>query len=96
MNSTWSLSRTGPGKVENPHYIIEIDTAMIEAAYPTKMNKPVVMADVAGASGPAVTGAGGPVVVGTRFLAVAEVYSLVGEVEGYPQTDDRKAYCCRI
>ena len=86
----WSLSRTGPGKIENPHDIIEIDTAMIGAAYPTEMNKPVAMADVAGASGPAVTGAGGPVVAGTRFLTVAEVYSLVGEVEGDPQTDDRK------
>ena len=46
------------------------------AAYPTEMNKPVAMADVAGASGPAatgaggpaVTGAGGPVIAGTRFL----------------------------
>ena len=85
-----SLSRTGPGKIENPHDIIEIDTAMIGAAYPTEMNKPVAMADVAGASGPAVTGAGGPVVAGTRFLAVAEVYSPVREVEGDPQTDDRK------
>ena len=63
---------------------------MIGAAYPTEINKPVAMADVAGASGPAVTGAGGPVVAGTRFLAVAEVYSPVGEVEGDPQTDDRK------
>ena len=57
-----SLSRTGPGKIENPHDIIEIDTAMVGAAYPNKMNKPVAMADVAGASGPAVTGASGPVV----------------------------------
>ena len=64
------VSRTGPGKIENPHDIIEIDTAMIGAAYPTEMNKPVAMADVAGASGLAVTGAGGPVVAGTRFLAV--------------------------
>ena len=70
-----SLSRTGPGKIENPHDVIEIDTATVRAAYPTKMNKPVAMADVAGASGPAVTGASGPVVAGTRFLAVAEVYS---------------------
>ena len=85
-----SLSRTGPGKIENPHDIIEIDTAMIGVAYPTEMNKPVAMADVAGASGPAVTGVGGPVVAGTRFLAVAEVYSPVGEIEGDPQTDDRK------
>ena len=59
-----SLSRTGPGKIENPHDIIEIDTAMIGAAYPTGMNKPMAMADVAGAGGPAATGAGGPVVAG--------------------------------
>ena len=86
-----SLSRTGPGKIENSHdIIIEIDAAMIGAAYPTEMNKPVAMADVAGASGPAVTRAGGPIVAGTRFLAVAKVYSPVGEVEGDPQTDDRK------
>ena len=85
-----SLSRTGPGKIENPHDIIEIDTAMVGAAYPTKINKPVAMADVAGASGPAITGAGGPVVAGTRFLAVAEVYSPAGEVEGDPQIDDGK------
>ena len=82
-----SLSRTGPGKIEYPHDKIEIDTAMVGAAYPTKMNKPVAMADVARASGPAVTGAGGPVVAGTRFLAVAEVYSPAGEVEGDPQID---------
>ena len=55
------LSRTGPGKIENPHDVIEIDTATVGAAYPTKMNKPVAMADVAGASGPAVTAASGPV-----------------------------------
>ena len=93
-----SLFRTGPGKIENPHDIIEIDVDRIGAAYPTKMNKPMTMADVAGAGGPAATGAGGPVVaedgelavVGTRFLAVAEVYSPVGKVEGDPQTYDRK------
>ena len=54
--------------------------------YPTGISKPVAMADVAGASGPAVTGAGGPVVAGTRFLAVAEVYAPFEEAEG----DDRK------
>ena len=86
-----SLSRTGPGKIENPHDVIEIDTAMGGTTYPTKMNKPVAMADVAGASGPAVTGAGGPVVAGTRFLAVAEVYSPAEEVEGDPQMDDIQA-----
>ena len=41
-----SLSRTGPGKIENPH-VIEIDTAMDGAAYPTEMNEPVAVADVA-------------------------------------------------
>ena len=85
-----SLSRTGPGKIENPHDIIEIDTAMVGAAYPTKMNEPVAMDDVAGASGPAVTGAGGQVVAGTRFLAIAEVCSPAGEVQGDPQIDNRK------
>ena len=74
-----SLSRTGPGKIENPHDIIEIDITRIGAAYPTKMNKPMTMADVDGAGGPVVTGDGGPVVAGTRILAVAEVYSPVGE-----------------
>ena len=68
-----SLARTGPGKIETPQDIIEIDIATVGAAYPTGISKPVAMADVAGASGPAVTGAGGPVVAGTRFLAVAEV-----------------------
>ena len=88
-----SLSRTGPGKIENPHDVIEIDRATVGAAYPTKMNKPVAMADVAGASGPAVTGASGPVVAGTRFLAVAEVYSPAEEVEGDPPMDDMQSEC---
>ena len=70
-----SLVRTGPGKIETPQDIIEIDIATVGAAYPTGISKPVAMADVAGASGPAVTGAGGPVIAGTRFLAVAEVYA---------------------
>ena len=43
------------------------------------------MADVAGASGPAVTG--------TRFLMVAEVHSLVVEIEGDPQTDSMNVQC---
>ena len=71
---------------------------MIGVAYPTEKDKPMKMADVAGAGGPATTGAGGPavtraggpVVAGTRFLAVAEVYSPVREVEGDPPTDNRK------
>ena len=66
-----SLSRTGPGKIENPHDIIEIDTAMIGAAYPTGMNKPMAMADVAGAGGLAATGAGGPIVTGAGGPVVA-------------------------
>ena len=57
------------------------------------MNKPVAMADVAGASGPAVTGASGPVVTGTRILAVAEVYSPTEEVEGDPLMNDMQAEC---
>ena len=74
-----SFARTGPGKIETPQDIIEIDIATVGA-----------MADVAGASGPAVTGAGGLVVAGTRFLAVAEVYASFKEAEGDPQGDDRK------
>ena len=35
---------------------------------PTEIEKPVAVADVAGASGPAVTGAGGPVVAGNVVL----------------------------
>ena len=83
------MNSTGPylGKIENPHDIIEIDIARIGAAYPTEMNKPMTMADVAGAGGPVIAEDSGPAVVGTRFLAVAEVYSPVGEVEGDPQTD---------
>ena len=91
-----SLSRTGPGKIENRHDVIEIDTAMDGAAYPTKMNEPVTVADVAGASGPAVAGASGPPVAGTRFLAVAEVYSPAEEVEDDPPTDDTKVECKSI
>ena len=49
----------------------------------------MAMADVAGASGPAVTGAGGAVVAGMRFLAVAEVYARFEEAEGDPQCDVR-------
>ena len=77
-----SLARTSPGKIETTQDIIEIDIATVGAAYPTGISKPVAMADVAGASGPAVTGAGGPV--------VAEVYAPFEEAEGDPQGDDRK------
>ena len=87
-----SFAWTGPGKIETPQDIIEIDIATVGAAYPTGISKPVAMADVAGASGPAVTGAGGPVIAGTRFLAVAEVYAPFEEAEGDPQGDDRKVY----
>ena len=66
------------------------------AAYPTKMNEPVAVADVAGASGPAVTGASGLAVAGRRFLAVAEVYSPAEEVKGDPPTDDTKVECKSI
>ena len=68
-----SFAKTGPGKIETPQDIIESDIATIGAAYPTEIEKPVAVADVAGASGPAITGAGGPVVAGTRFLAVTDV-----------------------
>ena len=73
-----SFARTGPGKIETPQDIIEIDIAMVGAAYPIEIEKPVAVTDVAGASGPAVTGAGGPVVAGTRFLAVTDVAGASG------------------
>ena len=38
------------------------------------------------------TGTGGPVVVGTRFLAVAEVYAPIAETEGDQRSDIRKFY----
>ena len=85
-----SFAWTGPGKIETPHDVIENNIATVGAAYPTGTSKPVAMADVAGASGPAVTGAGGPVVAGTRFLAVAEAYARFEEAEGDPQCADRK------
>ena len=47
--------------------------ATFGAAYPTEIEKPVAVADVAGSSGPAITGAGGPVVAGTQFLAVTDI-----------------------
>ena len=72
-----SLSRTGPGKIENRHDVIEIDIATAGVANPAKINRPVALADVAGASGPAVAG--------TRFMAVAEVYSPAVEIEGDPR-----------
>ena len=61
MNSTGPSLGPGLGKRETPQDIIEIDIATVGAAYPTEIGKPVAVADVAGASGPAVTGAGGPV-----------------------------------
>ena len=67
-----SFAKTGSIKVETPQDSIESDIATIGTAYPTEIEKPVAMADVAESSGPAVTGAGGPVVAGTRFLAVAD------------------------
>ena len=73
-----SFVRTGLGKIETPKDIIEIDIATVRTAYPTEIGKPVAVADVAGASGPAVTGAGGPIVAGTRFLAVTDVAGASG------------------
>ena len=73
-----SFARTGPGKIETHQDIIESDIATIGAAYPTEIEKPVAVADVTGASGPAVTRAGGPVVAGTRFLAVTDVAKASG------------------
>ena len=73
-----SFARTGPGKIETPQDIIESDIGTIGAAYPTEIEKPVAVADVAEASGPAVTRACGPVVAGTRFLAVTDVTGASG------------------
>ena len=70
----------GPRKSTDPHDVIEIESAMDGAAYPPKIDKPVAVADFAGASGPAVAG--------TRFLAVAEVYSPVVKVENDSPTDN--------
>ena len=73
-----SFVRTGLGKIETPRDIIEIDIATVGVAYPTEIGKPVAVADVAGASGPAVAGAGGPVVAGTWFLSVTDVAGASG------------------
>ena len=73
-----SFAKTGSKKIETPQDSIESDIATIGAAYPTELEKPVAVADVAGASGPAVTGAGGPVVAGTRFRAVTDVAEASG------------------
>ena len=67
-----------PGKIETPQDIIENDIATVGVVYPTEIEKPVAVADVAGASGPAVTGAGGLVVTGTRFRAVTDVAGASG------------------
>ena len=73
-----SFVRTGLGKIETPPDVIEIDIATVGAAFPTEIGKPVAVADVAGASGPAIAGAGGPVVAGMRFLAVTDVAGASG------------------
>ena len=73
-----SFARTGPKKIETPQDIIEIDIATVGVASPTEIEKPVAVADVAGASGPAVAGAGGSVVAGTQFLAVTDVAGASG------------------
>ena len=73
-----SFAKTGSINVETPQDSIESDIATIGTAYPTEIEKPVAMADVAESSGPAVTGAGGPVVAGTRFLAVVDITGASG------------------
>ena len=73
-----SFAKTGSGKIETPQDVIKSDIATIGAAYPTEIEKPVAVADVAGASGPAVAGAGGPFVTGTRFRAVTDVAGASG------------------
>ena len=73
-----SFAKTGSKKIETPQDSIESDIATIGAAYPTEIEKPVAVADVAGASGPAGTEAGGPVVTGTRFRTVTDVAEASG------------------
>ena len=64
--------------MKTPQDVIRSDIATIGAEYPNEIEKPVAMADVAGASGPAATGAGGSVVTGTRFQAVTDVTGASG------------------
>ena len=88
-----SFAMTGSIKVENPQDGIKSDIATIGTADPTKIDKPVAMADVAESSGLAVPGAGGPVVAGMRFLAVADITGASGpkgtEVGGAVMTRTR-------
>ena len=70
MNSTGPLLRPAREKIETPQDIIESEIATIGAAYPTEIEKPVAVADVAGASGLVVTG--------TRFRAVTDVAGASG------------------
>ena len=67
-----SLAKTGSSKIETPWDSIKCKIATIGTACPTKIGKPVAMADVAEPGGPAGTGADGPVVAGTLFPAVAD------------------------
>ena len=69
MNSTGPLPRPVRLK-KNPQDRIESEIATIGTAYPTEIEEPVAMADVAESSGPAVTG--------TRFLAVADITEASG------------------
>ena len=65
-----SFARTGQKKMETPQDIIEIDIATAGVASPTEIEKPVAMADVAGA--------GGPVITITRFRSVTDLAGAVG------------------
>ena len=73
-----SFAKTGSIKIETPQDSIESEIATIGMAYPTEIEEPVAMADVAESSGPAVTGAGGPVIAGMRFRAVADITGASG------------------
>ena len=74
-----SFAKTGSKKIETSQDSIERDIATIGAAYPTKIERPVAVADVAGASRPVGTEAGGPVVTGkTRFWTVTDVVEASG------------------
>ena len=101
-----SFAKTVSGKIETPQDVIE---NKIRAAYPTEIEKPVAVADVAGASGPAVAGAGGPavagagaggpVVTGTRFRTVTDVAeasgpAATGRWPGRNRNAIPGSYCC--
>ena len=65
-----SFARTGQKKMETPQDIIEIQIATVGAAFPSEIERPVAVADVAEA--------GSPVLSGTRFRSVTDVAEASG------------------